>query len=82
VGPLRGSQILPLGTKVRVTKLSNGRSIVVRINDPRAFIRDASSICRVSPPRTWASSRAAWRRWRSKCSAFPSASGVERPSEN
>jgi len=30
---------LPLGTKVRVTKLNNGRSIVVRINDRGPFIK-------------------------------------------
>jgi len=30
---------LPLGTKVRVTKLSNGRSIVVRINDRGPFVK-------------------------------------------
>jgi len=30
---------LPLGTKVRVTKLSNGRCIVVRINDRGPFIK-------------------------------------------
>jgi len=30
---------LPLDTKVRVTKLSNGRSIVVRINDRGPFVK-------------------------------------------
>lgn len=30
---------LPLGTKVRVTKLSNGKSIVVRINDRGPFVK-------------------------------------------
>ena len=30
---------LPLGTKVRVTKLSNGKSIIVRINDRGPFIK-------------------------------------------
>lgn len=30
---------LPLGTKVRVTKLSNGKSIVVKINDRGPFVR-------------------------------------------
>jgi rare lipoprotein A len=30
---------LPLGTKVRVTKVSNGKSIVVRINDRGPFVR-------------------------------------------
>lgn len=30
---------LPLGTKVRVTNLENGRSVVVRINDRGPFIR-------------------------------------------
>lgn len=30
---------LPLGTKVRVTNLRNGRSVVVRINDRGPFVR-------------------------------------------
>lgn len=30
---------LPLGTKVRVTKLSNGKSIVVKINDRGPFVK-------------------------------------------
>lgn len=30
---------LPLGTRVRVTKLSNGRSITVRINDRGPFVK-------------------------------------------
>lgn len=30
---------LPLGTKVRVTKLSNGKSIVVRVNDRGPFVK-------------------------------------------
>ncbi len=30
---------LPLGTKVRVTKVSNGESIVVRINDRGPFVK-------------------------------------------
>jgi len=30
---------LPLGTKVRVTKLSNGKSVVVRINDRGPFVK-------------------------------------------
>ncbi len=30
---------LPLGTKLRVTNLSNGRSVVVRINDRGPFVR-------------------------------------------
>jgi rare lipoprotein A len=30
---------LPFGTKVRVTNLNNGRSVVVRINDRGPFIR-------------------------------------------
>ena len=30
---------LPFGTRVRVTRLSNGRSVVVRINDRGPFVR-------------------------------------------
>jgi len=30
---------LPLGTKVRVTKLSNGKSVVVRVNDRGPFVK-------------------------------------------
>ena len=30
---------LPLGTRVRVTNLANGRSVVVRINDRGPFVR-------------------------------------------
>jgi len=30
---------LPLGTKVRVTKLSNGKSIVLKINDRGPFVK-------------------------------------------
>lgn len=30
---------LPFGTKVRVTRLDNGRSVVVRINDRGPFVR-------------------------------------------
>jgi rare lipoprotein A len=30
---------LPLGTKLRVTNLSNGRSVIVRINDRGPFVR-------------------------------------------
>lgn len=30
---------LPLGTKVRVTKLSNGKSIIVKINDRGPFVK-------------------------------------------
>jgi rare lipoprotein A len=30
---------LPLGTKVRVTKVSNGKSIVVRVNDRGPFVK-------------------------------------------
>jgi rare lipoprotein A len=30
---------LPLGTKVRVTRLSNGKSIVVKINDRGPFVK-------------------------------------------
>ena len=33
---------LPFGTQMRVTNLSNGRSVVVRINDRGPFIRDRS----------------------------------------
>lgn len=33
-------KILPLGTKVRVTHLGNGRSILVRINDRGPFVDD------------------------------------------
>ena len=30
---------LPLGTKVRVTKVSNGKSVVVRVNDRGPFVK-------------------------------------------
>ena len=33
-------KLLPLGTKVRVTHLGNGRSIIVRINDRGPFVGD------------------------------------------
>ena len=33
-------KLLPLGTRVRVTHLGNGRSIVVRVNDRGPFIGD------------------------------------------
>lgn len=33
-------KILPLGTKVRVTHLGNGRSVIVRINDRGPFVDD------------------------------------------
>lgn len=33
-------KLLPLGTKVRVTHLGNGRSIIVRINDRGPFVED------------------------------------------
>ena len=33
-------KLLPLGTKVRVTHMSNGRSIIVRINDRGPFVGD------------------------------------------
>jgi rare lipoprotein A len=33
---------LPFGTRVRVTNISNGRSVVVRINDRGPFIRGRS----------------------------------------
>lgn len=37
--PSAAHKSLPLGTKVRVTKLSNGKSIVVRVNDRGPFIK-------------------------------------------
>ncbi|MBQ9407601.1 MAG: septal ring lytic transglycosylase RlpA family protein [Desulfovibrio sp.] len=33
-------KLLPLGTKVRVTHLGNGRSIIVRVNDRGPFVED------------------------------------------
>ena len=39
---------LPFGTKVRVTNLSNGRSVVLRINDRGPFGKDRSRIIDVS----------------------------------
>jgi rare lipoprotein A len=39
---------LPFGTRVRVTNLSNGRSVVVRINDRGPFGRDRSRIIDLS----------------------------------
>ncbi len=33
-------KILPLGTQVRVTRLDNGRSIIVRVNDRGPFVDD------------------------------------------
>jgi len=36
--PSAAHKTLPLGTKVRVTRLSDGRSIVVRINDRGPYI--------------------------------------------
>ena len=33
-------KLLPLGTKVRVTHLRNGKSIVVRVNDRGPFVRN------------------------------------------
>ena len=33
-------KILPLGTKVRVTHLGNGRSVIVRVNDRGPFVED------------------------------------------
>lgn len=33
-------KLLPLGTKVRVTHLGNGRSVIVRINDRGPFVED------------------------------------------
>jgi rare lipoprotein A len=39
---------LPLGTRVRVTNLSNGKSVVVRINDRGPFGRDRSRIIDLS----------------------------------
>jgi|GEM_PF-2549863 len=73
---------LPLGTRVRVTKLSDGRSIVVRINDRGPFIKGRIIDLSRKAAQDLGSSRAVWRRCRSKCSAFPSASGVEGPSKN
>lgn len=37
--PSAAHKSLPLGTKVRVTRLSNGKSIVVRINDRGPFVK-------------------------------------------
>jgi rare lipoprotein A len=34
------NKILPMGTKVRVTNLKNGKSVVVRINDRGPFVED------------------------------------------
>ena len=39
---------LPFGTRVRVTNLSNGRSVVVRINDRGPFGRDRGRIIDLS----------------------------------
>ncbi len=39
---------LPLGTRVRVTNLSNGKSVVVKINDRGPFGRDRSRIIDLS----------------------------------
>ena len=39
---------LPFGTRVRVTNLSNGKSVVVRINDRGPFGRDRSRIIDLS----------------------------------
>lgn len=39
---------LPLGTRVRVTNLANGKSVVVRINDRGPFGRDRSRIIDLS----------------------------------
>ena len=39
---------LPFGTRVRVTNLSNGRSVVVKINDRGPFGRDRSRIIDLS----------------------------------
>ncbi|HLN11232.1 MAG TPA: septal ring lytic transglycosylase RlpA family protein, partial [Xanthobacteraceae bacterium] len=33
---------LPFGTRVRVTNMANGRSVIVRINDRGPFIRSRS----------------------------------------
>lgn len=38
-GMTAAHRTLPFGTKVRVTNLRNGRSVVVRINDRGPFIR-------------------------------------------
>ena len=39
---------LPLGTRVRVTNLANGKSVVVRINDRGPYGRDRSRIIDLS----------------------------------
>ena len=39
---------LPLGTRVRVTNLSNGKSVVVKINDRGPYGRDRSRIIDLS----------------------------------
>jgi rare lipoprotein A len=39
---------LPFGTRVRVTNLSNGRSVIVRINDRGPFGRDRSRVIDLS----------------------------------
>ena len=39
---------LPFGTRVRVTNLSNGRSVVVTINDRGPFGRDRSRVIDLS----------------------------------
>jgi len=39
-GMTAAHKILPLGTRVRVTHLGNGRSIIVRINDRGPFVDD------------------------------------------
>ena len=37
--PAVSGMTLPFGTRVRVTRLSNGRSVVLRINDRGPFVR-------------------------------------------
>lgn len=39
---------LPFGTRVRVTNLSNGRSVIVKINDRGPFGRDRSRVIDLS----------------------------------
>ena len=46
---------LPFGTRVRVTNLSNHRSVVVTITDRGPSFAAGSSTSRVAPPASWAS---------------------------
>src|SRR2546422_647053 len=47
---------LPMGTRVLVTHLGNGRSVEVRINDRGPFVGAASSTCPTRPLSGWARS--------------------------